>query len=335
MSQSLKNIQTAARSCARRERILNPNMADPSHLNYEGYHLGDPDSGYADEAELDESEQPEEEYDSGTLSRENLEVEGLMVHDHHQHHTERQFILKQGPHEHNENASPIAPRGSSASACDSKYTKHDASAEYLVDAPNGTRMKNVSIPASLQGDVASFQTTGDTQVETNVSDGLADKQCDSILDVNTTSNAIHGQMLSALKNTLHLMLLSTMMSLFFVKISSRRSNSIRRHSESSSQGPDSTDSSPEASMNSNSSSATPSSSTQNGVPKRDLDRDGGKEEDERPRKRPAKDSFDKLLETRVQQRLPCPFRIYDSTLFKKNTGIDTCGGTWPDIAKLK
>ena len=247
MSQGLKNIQTAARSCARRERILNPNMADPSHLNYEGYHLGDTGSGYANEAELDESGQPEEEYDSGTLSRLNLEVEGLMVHDHYQRHTERPFILKKGPHEHNENASPIAPRGSSASACDSKYTKHDASAEYLVDATKGTRMKNVSVP-SLQGDVASF---------------------------------------------------------------------------------------PKASMNSSSSSATPPSSTQNRVPKRDLDRDGGKEENERPRKRPAKDSSDQLLESRIQQRLPCPFRIYDSTLFKKNTGIDTCGGTWPDIAKLK
>lgn len=56
MSQGLKNLQTAARSCARRERLLDPQAQVQSNPNQNGYggasHYTD-DSGYADELEAE------------------------------------------------------------------------------------------------------------------------------------------------------------------------------------------------------------------------------------------------------------------------------------------
>ncbi|KAH7400209.1 hypothetical protein BKA64DRAFT_778463 [Cadophora sp. MPI-SDFR-AT-0126] len=90
MSQGLKNLQTAARSCARRERMLDPSSANHSHSqsqgSYNGFEGHTDDSGYADEHDHDQDQDQdlEAEYDAdGNSDRSSTNG----VYSHHSSHS--------------------------------------------------------------------------------------------------------------------------------------------------------------------------------------------------------------------------------------------------------
>ncbi|KAH7327398.1 hypothetical protein BKA65DRAFT_405938 [Rhexocercosporidium sp. MPI-PUGE-AT-0058] len=101
MSHGLKNLQTAARSCARRERMLDPSSSGshphPSQGGYTGYEAHTDDSGYADEQDHDHEHDLEAEYDADGAS-DRSSTNGVQVS--YSHHGGHGHGMSSGGHYH-------------------------------------------------------------------------------------------------------------------------------------------------------------------------------------------------------------------------------------------
>ncbi|KAL5326662.1 hypothetical protein ACEPPN_004350 [Leptodophora sp. 'Broadleaf-Isolate-01'] len=196
---------------------------------------------------------------------------------------------------------------------------------------------STALPAGIVTSSES-QDTDNVQEEKPASDhNTGNDQTDPRLYVSSTSANAQEKLMLSLNGTLR----STMLSMMMMKAiltdwNGQQSDHFRQCPKSTTahSGPAEFQSLPPPL--SNSSAATSADNAGKSPLKRGLQNsDDEDKQDGNGRKRPRKESDDVPREENSLQRLPCPFREHDHTLFRPKTGVDICGGTWPDIAKLK
>ncbi|KAG4441018.1 hypothetical protein IFR05_003473 [Cadophora sp. M221] len=330
MGQGLKNLQTASRSCARRELMLDPQDSLSSH-----------DSGYADEADIDGVlEEIHDDRDglptmgtSGIKMAEDA-VMGMAI----------DTTVKVPPYEEHslsearENAPLIIPLRS----VDSQPPPH-ATMSIRPNSPeaagssrspmSSSNTASTALPAGIKTSSES-QDTENFQEDKPVADHNArENQTGPMLDDSATSANAQEKLMLSLNGTLQSTLLSTVMKVIITNCNGR---CFKQFPKSAIINGDSGEVSTLPPSLSNSSTATsPGSAGKMSLKRRLQNTDDDDKQDDDGRKRPRKESNDVSLENKGMQRLPCPFRMHDHTLFMPQTGVDICGGTWPDIAKLK
>ncbi|KAH6719725.1 hypothetical protein BKA61DRAFT_707599 [Leptodontidium sp. MPI-SDFR-AT-0119] len=349
MSLGIKNLQTDARSCARRERMLDPSDSTSSHgmtgaeshshhSFKTGFKAHTDDSGYGDE---DDAEGVLEEYHKDRDGLRTMGGTDIKKIERPAIGMGMPAIMIPPPSEANEKVSSIVPLISVDSQPSSpakigiqpNFLESTGLSGLPVSSSNTTSR---ALPAGIVTSSES-QDKDNFQEEKPASDhNTGNDQTDPRLYVSSTSANAQEKLMLSLNGTLRSTLLSMTMKAILTDWNGRQFHHFRQCPKSTTahSGPAEFPSPPPSL--SNSSVATSADNAGKSPLKRRLQNSGDEDkQDGNGRKRPRKELDDVPREESSLQRLLCPFREHDHTLFRPKTGVDICGGTWPDIAKLK
>ncbi|KAH7360815.1 hypothetical protein BKA65DRAFT_547526 [Rhexocercosporidium sp. MPI-PUGE-AT-0058] len=343
MSQGLKNLQIASRSCALRERLLDPPDSRSSHSPVrEKAHTDD--SGHADEDNIEGvlEECLEDHDDSPTIGstvvkRVGQPVTGMGIENIPKLPPSEQGRISEANERAALTATPISlDRQASPPPVIKVQPNFPGSNRLAGSLMSSSNTTSTAPPVGIvtnsgSQDTHKFQDgepVGDHKAENNQTDPRSDES--------TTSGNDRESLMWSLSGALRATLLSTMMKAILTNWHGRHAPHFRECTKSTAviSGSAESQSLPPSLLNS--SAATSLGSAGKESLKRGLQNGNNDDkQDENGRKRPRKEPNQALLKNDNLKRHPCPYRVHDSTLFRTKTGVDTCGGTWPDIAKLK
>ncbi|KAL2074662.1 hypothetical protein VTL71DRAFT_8441 [Oculimacula yallundae] len=364
MSQGLKNLQTAARSHARRERMLEPsptlleNFTHTHNTHYTHYcsdsstkthscgdaKIGttyDGESGTGDEIEF----VLEESHVNGDGSPAVRDHTGMVA----RLSTKQTYIStvvkgsqaeKRLMSENNKKLPSIRPPPSIE-----LRTSVPAATDVLKGCPGTPSLfkpqisptdKALGALTARETPLTGFHDTEDSKEDMPALNSITrDQQTHPDIDNLPIPANTHANTMLAICGAIRVKLLSMTMKSISADWDRQRSASFRQHLKTppASDAPAGSSQSP-SSPSKSSAATSPGNSVKRGL---ENDENGDEDrEDDNEKKRPRKYSAEASRgEKDNPLRHLCPFRVHDHALFKPRTGTDICGGSWPDIAKLK